>query len=220
MPIHGITRFAAWLATTLLLTGSLAACSSGQPEDQLTRGAAATETAQAPETVEATGSATSSPEEQESSNTGGASDLVPLVDEVSQPVVPGMTKDDAGALEFMYYSLDAVNWAYATADASALPEIYDSAASHLANVTQGVDYLANNGLIQYGGLAYFEVGNLVVSWPSENTATINISLTYEPGEVRRPDGTVTDVSDGGRRDLEYQLEWREDRWVILDATLA
>lgn len=151
---------------------------------------------------------------------GGVPD-VPLIEEISEPEVPEMANDDASALAFTHYALDALNYAYASGDSSTLHEIYLPDASHLANVVGTVDMIGAEGLVQYGGASRMDMTEtIVVSRPSETEAKVEFTLEYDHAETLDPSGNSVATSEGGWREVVYHLEWQGDTWRIVDALQA
>lgn len=225
MRLHSFSR-AASIAGAVLLTASLAACGgdddrSGGSAPETTAAATSAASAEPAEPTARDADVDPTPTPSGNPTAADGTELVPLIDTVTQPVAPEMTKDDAGAFAFTTYALDVLNYAYATGDSATLHEIYDPAAGHLATVTGAVDQIVPGGLTQYGGAGYMDMTEMMtVSWPSEDVAEVQFTLIYEPGVVLDANGEVLHTSDGGSREIVYELEWRDGGWVNLDATQA
>lgn len=223
-----LARRAGLLAGALLAAASLTACGGDDGDrtrDDATLEVPATTEAEAPTAAPATGEETAeptaSPSAAETSAEPADAGDVPLIDTLVEPVAPDMTKDDAGALAFTNYAIDVLNYAYATGDSAPLHEIYDPAATHLATVAGTVDQIGDGGLTQYGGDGWMDMTQMIsVGWPSEDVATVTFTLQYAAGEVRDSSGQVLHQADGGFTDVVYELEWRGEEWIIVDATQA
>lgn len=194
------------LMTGLVLTGCGNAEQSGQSTPASQQTGASTEV---PSSSAASAEPSASPSASNDSN------LVPLIDQMTEPTQPEPSQDDAGAMEFVVYYFDASDWAYATRDDSELARLCVAGNEQCARLREGVAYLANNDLVQYGGRTTFTVDGLIIANPEPDIKQVQTRILIDPAEIRDQTGQLIDSRDSYDMVINTTIKWVDGGWIVL-----
>ena len=144
--------------------------------------------------------------------------LPPLRDMVTEPPGPGMTNDEPGAVAFLHYYVDAMNWAYASGDPSLLESICAPENVHCAEAISAAQLLARQDLTQHGGSGWlYSMRDAVITQPEPDLWIIQTQLHVALLDVRSPGGKIVRTADEQEMTLAFKMRWMGENWQMLEA---
>jgi hypothetical protein len=209
-PVHrGAVAASAFLVMLAGCGGPAPETDTPSPPPSATAPTSATPTSASPTVPEPTSASTVQP----------AGDDRPLRDRMVAPVPPTHTKDDAGAVAFVKYYVDVLDWVLASRDASGFDDVCLPANVQCERLRSSVEYLRRENATQYGGRTTAAIASgLTVSNPGANVKVVRTRVLIEPADIRDSSGTVLDSRGAYDMVVDFRMEWNGSRWRMADAT--
>lgn len=147
-------------------------------------------------------------------------ELTPLRDQLSEPVPPAPSQDEAGAVAFLTYFMDVTNWTYATGDLALLEDACVEMTGYCDMIASGAQTLADDGLTLHGGLQYADVANVTVDAPSDGQTRITLDVITDEARVVDEDGNVQIDAPELVENVYFDLAWHDGEWKAVDSYLT
>ncbi len=134
----------------------------------------------------------------------------------SAPVMPELAKQNTseGAAAFVTYWFEAVNWAWASNDATGLRQLSAKECAYCSRVLDGLERRSSLNLVRSGGGA--TVSDIKPRLPfQEDRIVLDLVYSERSGRSTLPDGTIyqewSAVEPSTRQVI---LAWDEDGWMM------